>query len=106
VPRKRAPASDRRTPPPAPLGVAARLDEGEELGVGDEARGRVKGGHGDGARAVLIVPPKGGKVARLADRHLARLDSEIGGMSVQQLKEKIRSVAATRRERLHGVTQA
>lgn len=39
-------------------------------------------------------------------RHLARLDSEIGGMSVQQLKEKIRSVAATRRERLHGVTQA
>jgi hypothetical protein len=25
---------------------------------------------------------------------------------VQQLKEKIRSVAATRRERLHGVTQA
>ena len=39
-------------------------------------------------------------------RHLARLDSEIGGMSVQQLKEKIRLVAATRRERLHGVTQA
>lgn len=39
-------------------------------------------------------------------RHLARLDSEIGGMSVQQLKEKIRSVASTRRERLHGVAQA
>ena len=40
--------------------------------------------------------------ARSSARRKSRADLEISGLSVAQLKDKIRQVAATRRERLHG----
>ena len=86
-------------PPPLPsTATAERSSQPAPLSVLAEAH-NVPGAPFLTAAPLEPPPPSKG-------RRLARLDAEIVGMSVQQLKEKIRSVAATRRERLQGATGA